>query len=77
MLVRINKANNYHNYLENLVLPCDPNPCFNGGTCVPSDDPKNPTCICPNEFIGPRCETRGINVIRFVLIGEMNSMNSI
>ena len=46
--------------IEISASPCDPNPCLNGGTCFLSDDPENPTCVCSNEFTGPRCEIRGM-----------------
>ena len=38
------------------VSPCDPNPCQNGATCLLSDDPANPTCVCAEGFEGLRCE---------------------
>lgn len=38
---------------------CDPNPCLNGGTCVPSKWSKRPyliSCICIGIYGGKHCE---------------------
>lgn len=38
---------------------CEPNPCMNGGLCVPSDErisEHNFTCICKEEFSGETCQ---------------------
>ena len=35
---------------------CDPNPCFNGGTCTSGD--TGFTCTCLPEFSGARCDMR-------------------
>ncbi|XP_042363712.1 hyaluronan-binding protein 2-like [Plectropomus leopardus] len=34
---------------------CDPDPCFNGGECQVKSD-TNFTCICPEPYIGKRCQ---------------------
>ncbi|XP_071792429.1 uncharacterized protein [Asterias amurensis] len=34
--------------------PCDYNPCWNGGTCLPEGDPY--TCKCRPGYAGRRCE---------------------
>ena len=44
--------------LWNILDPCDPNPCLNGGTCM-ADDDNNAVCRCPPEFEGDRCEIPG------------------
>nr|CAD7262752.1 unnamed protein product [Timema shepardi] len=32
--------------------------CFNGGTCQESPDPNfKPSCICPTQYVGLRCQT--------------------
>ncbi|CAF5187587.1 unnamed protein product, partial [Rotaria sp. Silwood1] len=36
---------------------CNPNPCLNGGTCMPNNF-GGVTCQCPPGFSGPRCEDR-------------------
>jgi len=33
---------------------CDPNPCHNGGLCMPSGHTYQ--CDCPNGFTGPQCQ---------------------
>ncbi|RXG68699.1 Sushi, nidogen and EGF-like domain-containing protein 1 [Armadillidium vulgare] len=46
-----------------LRISCQRNPCFNGGQCVPNPDSSlAPTCICPEGFIGMRCETPAFKV---------------
>jgi len=41
--------------IENLIDPCDPNPCQNGGTCSP--DGSSFTCDCSGTgYSGPKCE---------------------
>ncbi|KAB7505776.1 Delta and Notch-like epidermal growth factor-related receptor [Armadillidium nasatum] len=46
-----------------LRISCNRNPCFNGGQCVPNPDSSlAPTCICPEGFIGMRCETPSFKV---------------
>ncbi|XP_074519883.1 factor VII-activating protease-like [Halichoeres trimaculatus] len=34
---------------------CDPNPCFNGATCVPISETQF-TCSCPQPYVGKRCQ---------------------
>jgi hypothetical protein len=36
--------------------PCQPNPCLNGGTCIPQG--TSFTCQCPSTFTGYCCENR-------------------
>jgi hypothetical protein len=38
------------------VTPCQPNPCQNGGICIPQGTTF--LCQCPPTFIGRCCETR-------------------
>ncbi|XP_071817974.1 uncharacterized protein [Apostichopus japonicus] len=36
--------------------PCDPNPCLNGGTCMPSSSSQNSyRCVCSRSFSGHKC----------------------
>jgi len=42
---------------EQLVDPCEPNPCFNFGSCVSSDDWTGFWCYCPDNTLGDLCET--------------------
>ena len=35
---------------------CGRNPCVNGGTCVPANVKYGFSCLCPQGFIGARCE---------------------
>ncbi|XP_038065139.1 mucin-2-like isoform X2 [Patiria miniata] len=41
-----------------IVDPCDPNPCYNGGTCSVMSDGITATCECPTGFEKPLCETK-------------------
>ena len=46
--------------LPALLLPCvedacAPNPCLNGGRCVPNDF-GGFSCVCPAQYTGQRCE---------------------
>ncbi len=38
-----------------VISPCNPNPCLNGGTCT--DDGTNFTCACGTRFGGATCQT--------------------
>lgn len=40
-------------------MPCQVNPCMNGGVCVPKLDRVD--CKCPKRFIGQLCE-KGISL---------------
>ncbi|XP_062859121.1 hyaluronan-binding protein 2 [Trichomycterus rosablanca] len=46
---------------------CDPNPCYNNGTCENDEDDFN--CICPRPFKGKRCQDI-INVCKNVKCGR-------
>ena len=35
---------------------CSNNPCRNGGNCVDIDE-NNYSCVCPQGYSGPNCET--------------------
>jgi len=37
------------------VDPCAPNPCMNGGTCMPTSPP---ICLCTLDFTGDVCQTQ-------------------
>ena len=39
---------------EEEALPCDCNPCMNGGTCY--DEGSAYQCVCPNDVNGDHCE---------------------
>lgn len=38
-----------------MAMPCDPNPCMNGGRCSEAGDSYS--CSCSDGFIGEECET--------------------
>jgi len=45
---------------------CDPNPCLNGGLCVPDDEriaEDHFVCICREAYSGKRCELSNTLVI--------------
>ena len=47
------------NRCADLLDPCDPNPCMNGGTClplVPGSGDTELACVCTLLFGGARCE---------------------
>lgn len=56
---------------------CEPNPCLNGGTCVPSvwtNEPHLVTCRCPPGFDGPKCQNKAIEVCSLpVSPGKINN----
>jgi hypothetical protein len=37
--------------------PCQPNPCLNGGQCIPNG--LGFLCQCPSNYAGNRCEAPG------------------
>ena len=39
----------------NAVSACNPNPCFNSGTCVHTNGVFQ-TCFCPNAYSGSYCQ---------------------
>jgi hypothetical protein len=44
---------------------CDPNPCLNGGSCIPSiwtNKRHLITCKCPPGYDGLRCEHKALDV---------------
>lgn len=44
-----------HAMPEGLPMPCDSNPCANGGTCR-NNNYQQYTCICPDGFVGSDCK---------------------
>ncbi len=48
-------TNNNQNTNGNTTDPCEPNPCQNGGRCIPADDGSF-QCECPEGYSGPLCE---------------------
>uniref|UniRef100_A0A674JDP7 EGF-like domain-containing protein n=1 Tax=Terrapene triunguis TaxID=2587831 RepID=A0A674JDP7_9SAUR len=40
---------------ENVLTPCSPNPCENGGVCDHTPDYEGFTCSCPPGWQGTRC----------------------
>lgn len=44
------------NFLNQQSLPCDTNPCQNGGTCSETQDFLSYTCTCAHEFTGTNCD---------------------
>ena len=47
---------NYLNYFLVTAEPCEPDFCFNDGTCTTSLA-QGPICTCPFPYAGIRCET--------------------
>lgn len=47
---------------ETRILPCDSNPCLEGGTCVNDKSLTSFHCVCPYGFTGSRCEVRTITL---------------
>ena len=43
-------------FCETVLNQCDPNPCENGGTCIPCSYPSY-TCQCLPGFTGNNCST--------------------
>ncbi|XP_066517132.1 hepatocyte growth factor activator isoform X2 [Hoplias malabaricus] len=41
-----------------LWSPCLPNPCKNGGVCRPEPYRHSFACVCPDHFMGTRCELK-------------------
>ena len=41
-------------FCEILNNPCDPDPCYHGGTCTIEADGFK--CVCTQHFLGNRCE---------------------
>ena len=39
-----------------LAVVCNPNPCFNGGACIPAADGISFDCQCLQSFSGDLCE---------------------
>ncbi|XP_073345126.1 hyaluronan-binding protein 2-like [Pagrus major] len=48
---------NFDDWLFDLLEDnsCDPNPCFNGGSCRSTSDTRF-TCTCPEPYVGKRCQ---------------------
>ena len=44
------------------INPCSPNPCANGGQCIPVGNSFQ--CICPPQCTGPTCNS--------VITGNLN-----
>ncbi|CAG0882476.1 unnamed protein product, partial [Darwinula stevensoni] len=44
---------------ENIVSPCDDDPCYNGGTCTPQNGGF--LCECPAGYFGPQCQLMDIS----------------
>lgn len=42
-------------HCDEKILYCTSNPCLNGGSCT--EGAVEPTCRCPPDFTGPRCQT--------------------
>ena len=51
-------------FITDIVDPCQPNPCLNGGTCKASNDGKSFTCQCKPGWSGNKCQTSKSNHIR-------------
>lgn len=47
---------------ETRILPCDSNPCLEGGTCVNDKSLTSFHCVCPYGFTGSRCEVRTVTL---------------
>jgi hypothetical protein len=47
-----------YSYLDNPCSVSSAAYCLNGGTCMsPNTDPPVPSCLCPNGFMGLRCDS--------------------
>ena len=56
------------------IDPCEPNPCHNGGLCLPEDDGTF-TCQCADGFSGETCET-GVCDLIFVIYQRVACTNN-
>uniref|UniRef100_G3TZ39 EGF like repeats and discoidin domains 3 n=1 Tax=Loxodonta africana TaxID=9785 RepID=G3TZ39_LOXAF len=50
---------------------CDPNPCANGGICLPGLADDSFSCECPDGFTDPNCSS----VVEVVLLENKPQMN--
>ena len=64
------KLHIYITYFLAVPQPCDPNPCLNGGVCVPGFGAEF-TCECKDGYVGRLCHAGKYNLLNLLNFLEL------
>ena len=63
------------NYNYNVDFdPCIPNPCLNGGICLPAIETGQFSCECRKDCYGPNCESCNAGIFNILIYKGAISM---